>query len=502
MSSRPNIDDLFKKELDGLQHEYSESLWQKLDVQLQSERDAYHKKDKKRRAAWLVLPLLLVLGGGTVWYFANSSSSGKTDIVAAKNTPAASENNTKVQSQQTAPAANPAQTADAADPSSNNLPAVSHTQKQPGIAPANNNANNNTSTISEPVNQPTTSVQNNNTVVRRTRGRETGNENTHTPNTPNIVRAAAEQLRITPSKNNMVVRRAKKDKTVTDKPVGVVIDKQVETEETVPPAETVKQEKEIVAKQQPPVVLVETAPVTPEEKAEPAPVAPVETAKANTLVVKSDKDKLATAKATSKTPKPGNSFAVSVIGGTNLSSPFRKPGVYGGALFTKTIGDKHIFAGLKIASNQLDHQLISAAKSGQPSPETDAVIQKLTILEMPFGYEFALGQKKAKRSTTFLQVGFEPAYITGLRTLFYDDQGIPGGPRQEVVNSPLMAKAVNRFNLLFVAGIRKQVTPRIGLLFTGGYSLIDITDKQYYNRTSTNNNLKYVQAGLLFRLNK
>jgi hypothetical protein len=210
--------------------------------------------------------------------------------------------------------------------------------------------------------------------------------------------------------------------------------------------------------------------------------------------------KLAAVKpAPGKTPLGKSGFTFSA--GTNISSPFRKTGVYGGVLFTKTIGDKHIFAGIKMAGNRLHHELVFASKQGQVAPVTDAIIEKLTILQVPFGYEFAVS-RKGNKNKTFLFTGFEPAYITGLRTLFYDDFGVPGGPRQEVVNSPLMSKAVNRFSLSFIAGVRKQVTPRIGLSLTGGYSLIDITNKQYYNRTSANNNLKYLQAGLLFRLNK
>lgn len=73
MSSRPNIDEMFRNELEGQQHEFSEALWQRLDAQLQPERDAYHKKDRKRRAVWIYL-LLLAIGGGSTWYIAGNNN--------------------------------------------------------------------------------------------------------------------------------------------------------------------------------------------------------------------------------------------------------------------------------------------------------------------------------------------------------------------------------------------------------------------------------------------
>ncbi len=253
------------------------------------------------------------------------------------------------------------------------------------------------------------------------------------------------------------------------------------------PEETVKEEKTT------PVTSTTTETITAQQQTAITPTEQKSQPEAQPLAVnKTSKEK--------EKPARGKT-GILVTSGTNLSSPFRKPGVYGGVVFTKTIGDKHIFGGLKIASNRLDHQLVLASKQNQPQAEKDAIIERLTVLQMPFGYEFSVSKKNRPR-TTFLQVGFEPAYITGLRTIYFDDRGIPGGPRYEVVNSPIMSKAINRFNISFIAGVRKQVTPRIGISLTGGYSLVDITDKQYYNRTSTNNNLKYIQAGMLFRLNK
>lgn len=482
MSSRPNIDDLFRSELEGQHHEFSDALWQRLDAQLQPERDAYHKKDRKRRAVWLLLAFLAI-GGGSAWYLAVNRNSGNPELAGTQQEKNTTQTITTPQ-QEAAPVSRQ-------DNNTNNNITVSPQTSEQATLPVTAKSNQPVTNTSTPVPNKTIT----NTVPAPGPSEiQTGKPVAVKRNNNPVPFETGNAKAITA----IPVQTKKQDKPKTGKTPVLNIapaEKQtgVQPAETVaemPAAEVVKEEK--------------TAPVINEPVEQPlseqktgtinSGIAPKQPEK-NTVETKSVTDKKAKNK-----PVRGKTGLL-VTGGTNLSSPFRKPGVYGGILVTKTIGDKHIFAGLKIANNRLDHQLVFAAKQNQPQAEKDAVIERLTILQMPFGYEFAVS-KKNRPSTTFLQVGFEPAYITGLRTVYFDDRGIPGGPREEVVNSPIMSKAINRFNLSFIAGVRKQVTPRIGISLTGGYSLIDITDKQYYNRTSTNNNLKYIQAGLLFRLNK
>jgi hypothetical protein len=459
MSSRPHIDELYKSKLDALDHEFSEALWQKLDNQLQPERAAYHKKDRKRRAL-ILLFLLLAIGGASTWFLTTQKDNTKQGIVAQ--TPG---------NEQATKTAEPARMAN----EDNRTPVSQNTTTPPAetvppVATGNNS-------------QPLEPQSPNNT------------DNIFNINdTRTITTSDITNNRVNPvSKQNKAVGRNIKKAQVNDNDMagnGEAVFTPPVFIETAPT--TTKEEPKATVNNEAGTTVVTTGDNTEEKKKDPDASMP-------TKVSADDLKKATTVK--TKNTNSTKKAAISVMAGTNLSSPFRKPGIFGGVLFTKTIDDKHIFAGIKLTSNQLNHELIIASKQNQPTPVTDAVIEKLTILQLPFGYEFALGRKDKPR-TTFLQAGFEPAYITGLRTLYYDDNGIPGGPRTIVVNSPLMAKAVNRFNLSFIAGVRKQVTDRVGISLTGGYSLIDITDKQYYNRTSTNNNLKYVQAGLLLRLNK
>jgi hypothetical protein len=186
--------------------------------------------------------------------------------------------------------------------------------------------------------------------------------------------------------------------------------------------------------------------------------------------------------------------------GGDISMPFNKVGFQAGVTWVKTTNDNnHLFAGLSIVNHKLKHQYISASKINTPSPETDAVIDRMTALRFSFGYLFDLNAKN-KPANTFLSIGFEPSYAINLRTIYYDRNGQPSGPATLIVNSSIMDKAVNRFNLFFTAGIQKEFKNRLGVSLKAGYGFIPVTNKEFYNRTTGNNNIRSLQAGFIYRL--
>jgi hypothetical protein len=194
--------------------------------------------------------------------------------------------------------------------------------------------------------------------------------------------------------------------------------------------------------------------------------------------------------------KPTEIYA---LAGINSATPIKKSGYFAGVMLEKQIEDKRIFLGLKISKRSLNHEFISANKANIFPQVTDAVIEKVTTIQMPFGYQFKMN-KKAGNKSTMLNLGFEPTLLTGVSTIYYDDNGIVGGPRTAVRNSPLLKNAVNKFNVSFIAGIKVPVSNKLFFSVNAGYGLINITDKQYYNRSIKNNNLKYIQAGFLLKL--
>jgi cytoskeletal protein RodZ len=446
--SNDRLDNIFKQQLTDAGFEPSEALWQRMDAQLEPLRN---QRDRKRRVAAFWLLFLLLGGAAGTWFVLNGKQPAETGTpreIAGKQSAAPQQNTSPVTG---ANVSVENKTSIAAQPGTENAGAATDVVSLNPSLPAHHPDNNTFNTRPGNLTQQKTSI-----------GKETG---------------IAKQKRYSTKRGNN--RKAIHDDVAPEEIVSI--------EPPIIEPEKMKEdskatESETVLKNETPTV---AAPATQPVTATAMPQTPV----------------AGKAKAENK-KKNASPLQYVLTGGTNFSSPFRKPGIVAGIMFRKTVDGKHLFAGVKIATNKLHHEFTSAAKINQFPVVTDAEIDRVTTIQMPFGYEFGLNGKGTKPAGTFLSVGFEPSYITGLRTIFYDDNGIPGGPRTTVYNSPLLSKAINKFNVSFIAGIRKQLTPKTGLSLNAGYNLIDITDKQYYNRTSNSNNMRYVQLGLQWRLNK
>jgi hypothetical protein len=448
MNKNSTIEKLFKKELNSEKFEYSENLWNKLDQQLGPIRAAHQKKEKRRAIIlWASLLLLIVSGVGI-------------GITTYKN-----KKTTNPIAQSTVTSTNVASEAVTNDNSTSTTTQKTTNNTITNIEATNNNiiANNITTGAT---NITTGATNSGNTIENST--------TTNASTTPSLVRAVENKRKATKINH----------KKITDLSSSYNHDKQVSLNQQYPKKSTINNDEMVAEK--------ELTPLTTEKKEATIiaqPTAPTETAKQNNTTEQSNKKKVVTKNTTSF-------FAAA---GINVATPIKKPGYFGGVMMQKQIDDKRIFIGLKLSHNELNHQLISSNKANVFPQITDAIIDKMTVIQMPFGYQFQLN-KKAGEKSSLLNVGFEPTLLTGVKTIYYDDFGVVGGPRTAVVNSPLLKNAINKFNLSFIAGIQLPLTNSLSFTLNGGYGLIDITDKQYYNRTIKNNNLKYMQAGVLLRL--
>lgn len=437
MSQKFTFENLIKKELSEEKIPFDESLWNKLDQKLIPVREAYQKKNKRRAVAyWSVLGILLI--GGSVAVFNktdNTSSSNQQAVTKANDALTTKESEKNVKQ----------------DPLTVNAPTINTdnnvlvaTPQRATKSIAKNEASSLNKNVRKIERQADESFAQINTTQKRV----------HTKKEKVVFVDDKKESAV--NNNEVIVKQD--DVTVIEKPIAAVKDKEV--------VEGKKEEKTTVTEEG---ITTKT----------PLPTT------TNTAKVKNK-----------ATTQPLEIYAG---GGLNFSNPFDKAGYYGAIHIEKQIEDKRIFAGVKVAYNNLNHQLIASNKVNTFPLVTDAVINKMTTIQIPFGYQFKLSKKPAQKAW-LLNVGFEPTLITGIQTIYYDDNGVPGGPRTPVVNSPLLKNAINKFNVSFIAGIKKQITNRIGVNFNAGYGMIDMTDKQYYNRTNNNNNLKYMQVGLLFRL--
>jgi hypothetical protein len=447
MKEKSTLEQLFKEGLNKQEFEYSEKLWQKLDTQLVPIRNEYNKKERRRILFIWGFLALLTTSGGIGYYLSSKKAVGNTDTATMTKTKASTkkETNTIVSKEALA---------------TTSTTTVTDLTKYKDLT-------NTTVATNNVVDATNTQVDEYNNSSLKDKG--TFNKNrTKTRRAKGANRSNAQAI-------DKPIFNKDKDKQVIDEDVA---------ENTPDKMEVDKLAEEVTANNND---------ATINDIKEKAIVPPV---------VKDVKEDKTIAKVTAKNKEAAtsNKSSIFAIVGVNVATPIKKSGYYVGAMLEKQIDKKRrVFIGVKFAQNKLEHQLISSEKASIFPQVTDALIDRMATIQMPFGYQFKLS-KAAPEKASLLSVGFEPTLLTGVRTIYYDDNGVPGGPRTVVVNSPLLKDAVNKFNLSFIVGLKLPITNSLGFTLNGGYGLIDITDKKYYNRTNSNNNLKYLQAGLLLRL--
>lgn len=442
MSRNFTPDDLFKKQLSGMPFEPSEAGWQKIETALKA--DQQHKKDKRR---WIVI-LLLVLATGGAAYIAlqKDTANRKPKTTIAGQTEKQSSNHTITEQ-----------------------PVTTSTQKQQP-SPAESEINPATSNAQIPAETETV-----------TPSADKVSKTTITTVSPPRKTSGAKAVYQTKQAGIEKASRAKKERNsdtpeqpfFADAPMPVIV------KDNEPAGIAMK-----TADSKEPELTIDVAASAPKEAipgTQPEPAVPVTTA------------------TTQKPAARPVSSKLYVNGGAAIAPPFNKTGYYGGLMLIKTTRDKkHFYTGLSLVNHKLEHEYISASKLNGPSlPVTnDAVVDRMTTLRLSAGYLFPLNGKK-EQPNSFIMAGFEPGYAIGLRTLYYETPGQPA-----IINSPVMSKAVNRFSLFFTAGWLKEFRPGIGLSLKAGYGLIPITNREFYNRTLKNNNIKSLEVGLQYRISK
>jgi hypothetical protein len=459
MHNQQEIENIFKQELQDSNAPYNEALWSKLNDDLLPVRDKFKKQQRRRLAAYISLALLALSSvGGYMYYKNQQAKANKTCAILQTAAPKGCCSkptqadrfglNPNVQFEANSNTAPNTITDNTNTDNSTNVKALNNTATIYNSAEVENNKPAPIASKHIPVKYKQQVNSTNNTA----KGNKEKNSNTKTNPVETII-----------SKNSINQNNEQLDLAIVDDDNNTTVTKPENDNSAIPTSSAPAINTDKSSTPQPPIA------------------------------------KSTTAK--KPTPKPTTSKSSwSVLAGVNATSSFDKTSYFTGVLWQKTIQDKSIFAGLKVAKNNLHHQLLSIDKTGTTPTAPDAIINKLTTVQLPFGYTFSLNKKAAH--PTNLMLGFEPTLLTGIETIYYDNNGVPGGPTTMVRNSPLLINAINKFNVSFLIGAEKMLSNKIGLFANAGYGLINITDKQFYNKAGSFNNLKYIQAGLKVKLNK
>ncbi len=185
---------------------------------------------------------------------------------------------------------------------------------------------------------------------------------------------------------------------------------------------------------------------------------------------------------------------LSVTAGTDLVGKLQKNGKYGMVLLHIPLNKtSSIEFGAGISSHNASQSYIVSEKQATLNREIDAKLRELTMLQFPILYRQKIGNTKFQA-----KAGLTPIYITNAAVTNVPNSfvGVVIPYRSFSLND------INRFNVLFTAGVQYNITPTIGVEIRGNYGLTELVKNSYLNQSNENNNFKALQLGLSWNLGK
>jgi hypothetical protein len=199
-------------------------------------------------------------------------------------------------------------------------------------------------------------------------------------------------------------------------------------------------------------------------------------------------------KATATENRARNKIQLSVTAGTDLVGKLQNNGKYGMLLLHVPLHKNNsIEFGAGISSHNTSQSYIVSEKQATLNREIDAKLRGLTMLQFPVLYRQKIAGTKFQA-----KAGVTPIYITNAAIT-----NVPNSFVGVVIPYRTFSLSdINRFNVLFTAGLQYNITPKIGVEIRGNYGLTELVKNSYLNQNNENNNFKALQLGLSWGLGK
>jgi len=193
-----------------------------------------------------------------------------------------------------------------------------------------------------------------------------------------------------------------------------------------------------------------------------------------------------------KRKAPGASkISIEAVGGVDLIRLNRKAGYYVGLRMNKKLESGSSYSvGVNYASHIIsDRYRVKTKPADQRS--SDARINSISSVRVPVYLQRQMGTSRFS-----MMVGLVPTYITQAEVYNVPNSyiGDPDPYRKFGLND------INRFNVLFGAGLKYSPTNWIALELSGSYGLTGMVKDGYKNLSRVNDNFKSIQLGAAFRL--
>ena len=184
-------------------------------------------------------------------------------------------------------------------------------------------------------------------------------------------------------------------------------------------------------------------------------------------------------------------WSVEIVAGSDIFRLNKQLGYYGGLRFNRHLdAGTLISAGLNYSANTVNEQYRLSNKPAQQT-EADARLNHITMIRVPLFF-----QRQLPRSKWALMAGLVPSYI--IDASVYNVPGsFTGDPtqyRRFTIND------INRFNILFGAGVKYSPFKRISFELSGSYGFTGLVKDSYINQARVNDNFRNIQAGLVYRI--
>ncbi|MBL0357890.1 MAG: outer membrane beta-barrel protein [Chitinophagaceae bacterium] len=194
---------------------------------------------------------------------------------------------------------------------------------------------------------------------------------------------------------------------------------------------------------------------------------------------------------TKKEPGTSKKISIEAIAGGDFLRMNRKAGYYAGIRINRLLDKGTVISvGFNYSSNTVnDRYYLSSKPEGRR--ETDARVNDIRTLRVPVYF-----QRQLANSKFALMAGLIPTYVIDA-TVYNVPNSFNSDPNQF---RKFTLKDINRFNILFGAGIKYSPLKRVAFELSGSYGFTTLVKNSYINKSRVNDNFKSIQAGVVFKL--
>lgn len=192
-----------------------------------------------------------------------------------------------------------------------------------------------------------------------------------------------------------------------------------------------------------------------------------------------------------KEPAKIKSLSIELIAGGDALRMNRRAGYYAGIRVNRLLEKGTVVSvGLSYTGNTVNDKYRLASKPAERR-EADAKISDINMIRMPIYF-----QRQLATSRFALMAGLIPSYV--IDAAVYNVPGsFTGNPDQF---RKFTMKDINRFNVLFGAGIKYAPINRVAFELSGSYGFTSLVKNSYTNQSRVNDNFKSVQMGVVLKL--